>query len=97
MTKGNGKKIHSNHFDTIPIDEVPRGRKGKHHGFVFEIVGDLERLPAGSALRVPFSDFKGIRLANIRAALNRVTKSRNIDVNTSTDADALYIWRPKRP
>jgi len=95
MAKGTDKRTQS-HFDTIPLEEVPRGRKGKHHTFVFEIISDLERLPAGAALKVPFADFKGIRLANIRAALNRVTKARRIDVSTSTDSDALYIWRPKR-
>jgi hypothetical protein len=26
-----------------------------------------------------------------------VTKARKINVSTSTDTDALYIWRPKRP
>jgi len=94
MAKGNDKRVQTN-FDTIPIEDVPRGRKGKHHSFVFEIVSDLERLPAGSALKVPFAQFRGIRLANIRAALNRVTKARKIEVNTSTDTEALYIWRPK--
>ena len=96
MAKANGKKTNS-HFDTIRIEDVPKGRKGKHHTFVAQILNDLERLPAGSALKIPFSEFKGTRLANIRAALNRVTKSREIDVNTSTDTGALYVWRPKRP
>jgi hypothetical protein len=96
MAKSTDKKS-SSHFDTIRIEDVPKGRKGKHHTFVAQIVQDLERLPAGSALKIPFEDFRGIRLANIRAALNRVTKAREIDVNTSTDTDALYVWRPKRP
>lgn len=94
MSKGKDTKNHQRNFDTISVDDVPKGRKGKHHGFIAEIVSDLEGLQPGSALKIPFDEFKGTRLANIRAALNRVTRARNLEVNTSTDADALYIWRP---
>lgn len=93
MSMGNEKENHS-HVDTIRIEDVPKGRRGKHHNFVAHILGDLERLPTGSALKIPLTEFKGTRLANIRAALNRVTKARAIDVNTSADSESLYVWRP---
>lgn len=92
MAKGKESKSHLN-FGTISVDEVPKGRKGKHHLVIAEIVDDLGELPPGSALKVPFTEFKGVRLANIRAALNRATRSRKLDVNTSTDTEALYIWK----
>jgi hypothetical protein len=93
MSKGNNK---STNFDTIRVEEVPRGRKGKHHLFVGQIVDQLANLQAGSALKIPFNDFKDTRLANLRAALNRATRAKGIEVSTSTDSDALYVWRPSK-
>lgn len=93
MSKGNNKRTN---FDTIRVEEVPKGRKGKHHHFVGEIVDQLTALQAGSALKIPFSEFKDTRLANLRAALNRATRAKGIEVSTSTDSDALYIWRPTK-
>jgi len=93
MSKGNNKRTN---FDTIRVEEVPRGRKGKHHDFVGEIVEQLSALQGGSALKIPFNQFKDTRLANLRAALNRATRAKGIEVSTSTDSEALYVWRPKR-
>jgi hypothetical protein len=93
MSKGNNKRTN---FDTIRVEEVPRGRIGKHHSLVGQIVEQLSALQAGSALKIPFSDFKDTRLANLRAALNRATRVKGIEVSTSTDSEALYIWRPNK-
>lgn len=93
MAKAKEKR---SHFDTIRVDEVPKGRKGKHHDFVGEIVTQLTHLEPGSALKIPFTDFSGVRLANLRAALNRATRASGLEVNTSTDADSLYVWQPAK-
>lgn len=92
MSKGRERKTDSN-FDTISVTDVPKGRKGKHHTLIGAIVTDLEHLQPGTALKVPFTKFHGARLANVRAALNRVTRARDLDVNTSTDQEALYVWK----
>jgi hypothetical protein len=92
MSKTNGKSMH---FSTVPTDEVPQGRRGKHTKVVAEILNDLAHLPEGSALKVPLDGLPDDKLANLRSALNRATKQRKLRVATSTDQNFLYIWSRK--
>jgi hypothetical protein len=96
MIKTNDKPMH---FTTVPTDEVPQGRRGKHTKVVAEILNDLNRLPEGAALKVPLDGLPDAKIANLRSALNRATKQHRLQVATSTDHDFLYIWsrKPKRP
>lgn len=86
-------KVPPMNFKSILQEEVPKGRDGKHKKIVTELLEDLERLAHGSALKVPLSELPDSK-ENIRSALNRATRQKNIIVATSSDAQYLYIWKP---
>jgi hypothetical protein len=92
MIKSNEKPMH---FNTVPTEEVPQGRRGKHTKVVGEILNDLNRLPEGAALKVPLDGLGEAKIANLRSALNRATKQRRLQIATSTDQSFLYIWSRK--
>jgi hypothetical protein len=79
-------------FESILQLDVPKGRDGKHKKIVALLLSDIDQLPSGSALRVPLSELPDSK-DNIRAALNRATRQRGIDVATSSDENHLYIWK----
>jgi len=79
-------------FESVPQIEVPKGRDGKHKKIVTQLLNEIDQLPAGSALKVPLSALPDSK-ENIRAALNRATRQRGIEVATSSDENHLYIWR----
>jgi hypothetical protein len=79
-------------FDSILQMDVPKGRDGKHKKIVTQLLSDVEQLAAGSALRVPLSALPDTK-ENIRAALNRATRQRGIELATSSDENHLYIWK----
>ena len=82
-------------FEAVQQAEVPKGRDGKHKNIVNRLLTDLARLKHGTALKVPLSALPDTK-ENIRAALNRTTRQRGIEVATSSDADHLYIWNIER-
>jgi hypothetical protein len=79
-------------FESIQQHEVPKGREGKHKKIVAQLLSDIEQLASGSALKVPLSALPDTK-ENIRAALNRATRQRGIEVATSSDEDHLYVWK----
>ena len=79
-------------FESILQDDVPKGRDGKHKQIVLELLSNIDKLAVGSALKVPLSALPDTK-ENIRAALNRATRQRGIDVATSSDEEHLYIWK----
>lgn len=79
-------------FKSIKQVDVPKGRDGKHKLIVTQLLSDIEQLPAGRALRIPFSDLPDTK-ENIRSALNRATRQRDLEVSTSSDDEYLYIWK----
>jgi len=79
-------------FDSVLQLNVPKGRDGKHKKIVTVLLSDIDQLPIGSALKVPLSALPDSK-ENIRAALNRATRQRGIEVATSSDEDNLYIWK----
>ena len=84
------------HFTTVPIESVLRTRRGKHHEVIAHILADLGRLSHGTAIQVPLNTLKSTKLENLRAALNRATRSRNMMVSTSADEENLYVWMNAR-
>lgn len=82
-------------FKTISQADLPFGRKGKHNEIVHQLLDDLERLEEGQAIRIPLSELSSAK-ANIRSALNRATRQRNLTVLTSSDDKYFYVWKPKR-
>ncbi len=91
---GNGSDTH---YTAIKQSDVPRGRKGKHRKAVADILADLSKLHAQQAIKIPLSGLNGEKMQNLRSALNRVTREKNIPVVTSSDEKYLYVWRTAAP
>jgi hypothetical protein len=85
------KKTTHKRFATMFTADVPHGRNGKHKRAITEILGELENLPAGSALKIPLKDLHDSK-ENVRSALNRATRKASIEVATAADAEYLYVW-----
>src|ERR1700728_1079584 len=83
-------------FESILQLDVPKGRDGKHKKIVTQLLNDIDHLEPGSALKVPLSALPDTK-ENIRAALNRATRQKDIEVATSSDADFLYVWKVEQP
>jgi hypothetical protein len=79
-------------FESIRQNEVPKGRDGKHKRIVSQLLNDIDRLERGTALKVPLAALPDSK-ENIRAALNRATRQRGMEVATSSDAEYLYVWK----
>ena len=81
----------SSRFKSVPQTDVPKGRDGKHKQIITELLGDIELLSPGSALKIPLSELPDVK-ESIRAALNRATRQKGLDVATSSDAEYFYVW-----
>jgi hypothetical protein len=81
-------------FESILQLDVPKGRDGKHKQIVAQLLSDIDQLAVGSALKIPLSALPDSK-ENIRAALNRATRQRGIEVATSSDSEFLYVWKPE--
>jgi len=91
---GNGNGAH---YESVNRSDVPQGRKGKHRKTVADILADLGKLNFKQAVKIPLSSLNGEKMQNLRSALNRVTRERNIPVETSSDERYLYVWRADPP
>jgi hypothetical protein len=91
---GNGNGAH---YESVNRSDVPQGRQGKHRKAVADILADLSRLNARQAVKIPLSSLNGDKMQNLRSALNRVTREKNIPVETSSDEKYLYVWRADPP
>jgi len=92
-----GRDGNDTHYAALNRSDVPQGRKGKHRKAVADILGDLSKLNARQAIKIPLSGLNGEKMQNLRSALNRVTRERNIPVETSSDEKYLYVWRADPP
>jgi len=81
-------------FGRISQVDLPQGRNGKHKNIVVRLLAELEHLPAGEALKIPFSDLPDSK-ENIRSALNRATTKLGLVVSTSSDEEHFYLWKPE--
>ncbi len=91
--KGKGR-IGADLYDSISQDDLPFGRKGKHHKIIARILRELEGLDRDRALRIPLDELPDTK-ANIRSALNRAAKLKGISMATSSDDNYLFIWVPE--
>jgi len=79
------------HYKTMLQADVPKGRNGKHKKIVTHILGELDRLEAGSALKIPLGDL-GDTKENIRSAVNRASRKAKRTVATAADSEHLFLW-----
>lgn len=80
-------------FESVLQADVPKGREGKHRLIVEQLLNDIGQLEEGSALKVPLSALPDSK-ENIRSALSRATRQREIEIATASDEDFLYVWKP---
>jgi hypothetical protein len=62
---------------------------------VTAILADVEGLAAGEAVKVPLTALNDTK-ENVRAALSRESKKRDLPIATAADAEFLYVWRESR-
>lgn len=79
-------------FQSILQADVPKGRDGKHKQIILQLLDNIEQLRNGSALKIPLADLPDTK-ENIRSALSRATRQKNLDVATASDNEFLYVWR----
>lgn len=79
------------HFPRVSLVEVNR-REGKHRRIVDDILSDLAKLDEYSAIQIDLAR-AGTGKANLRAALHRAAKKRNIALATTSDQRNLYVFR----
>jgi hypothetical protein len=96
MSTNTDSKPGPSSFESILQQEVPKGRDGKHKKIITRLLNDIEHLETGSALKVPLNELPDTK-ENIRAALNRATRQRELEIATSSDADFLYVWKVEHP
>ncbi len=82
-------------FESVLQVDVPKGRDGKHKQIVELLLNDIRQLQKGSALKIPLSALPDTK-ENIRAALSRASRQKEIDIATSSDDQFLYVWKPEQ-
>jgi DNA helicase TIP49 (TBP-interacting protein) len=82
-------------FGTMAQVDVPQGRNGKHKEIVLRVLSDLEKVPAGTALKIPLAELAESK-EKVRSALNRAIHKTRRDVATASDEEYLYVWNKAR-
>jgi len=82
-------------YRQVRVDDLSKGRRGKHHDLVVGIFQELEDLPPDSAMKIPFADVGGIGLANLRSAVHRASVSRGLQIGTLADEKHFYVWKKR--
>jgi hypothetical protein len=60
--------------------------------FISERPSDLSKPTARQAVKIPLSSLNGEKMQNLREALKRVTREKNVFGQTSSDGKYLYVW-----
>jgi hypothetical protein len=81
-------------FQSILQADVPKGRDGKHKQIITQLLAAIDQLRDGTALKVPLAELPDTK-ENIRSALSRATRQRDMDVATSSDENFLYVWKSR--
>jgi hypothetical protein len=82
-------------FQSISQADVPKGRDGKHKQIILQLLEGIDQLHNGSALKVPLAELPDSK-ENIRSALSRAARQKEIDIATSSDENFLYVWKNHR-
>jgi hypothetical protein len=92
VNKKKGSQASAPHFPRIPLAEANR-RAGKHHEIVSDILSDLAKLDASSAIKINLAAV-GKEKGALRAALLRESHKRKVPLATSSDGKHMYVFRP---
>ncbi|WP_035350769.1 hypothetical protein [Edaphobacter aggregans] len=79
-------------FESILQAHVPKGREGKHKKIITQLLSDIGHLPEGSALKIPLVELPDSK-ENIRSALSRAGRQKNLDLATSSNEHHLFVWK----
>ena len=82
-------------FKSVLQTDVPKGRDGKHKQIISRLLDEIGQLSEGSALKVPLSELPDTK-ENIRSALSRAARQKEIDLATSSDDEFLYVWKTEK-
>ena len=81
-------------YRRVEVSGLRKGRRGKHHALMQDILRELDVLSAGSAMEIPLSD-AGIGLTNLRSAVHRAANARGLKIGTLADEKNFYVWKSK--
>lgn len=79
-------------FQSILQADVPKGRDGKHKEIISQLLSDIAQLSEGAALKIPLSELPDTK-ENIRSALSRAARQKNLDIATSSNDEFLFVWK----
>jgi hypothetical protein len=82
-------------FESVLQVDVPKGRDGKHKNIVTRLLGDIDKLDDGAALKIPLAQLPDTK-ENIRSALSRAARQANINLSTSSNDEFLYVWKTQK-
>jgi hypothetical protein len=79
-------------YRSVKVDDLSKGRRGKHHDLMGGILSELKTLKEGLALEIPLSNVGGVEMANLRSAIHRAAVADNLNIQTQADEKNLYVW-----
>src|SRR5262245_57989126 len=80
-------------YETMQVADLRIGRRGKHYTLVSGILQQLENLAHGSALIIPLDSIGEMSVADLRSAVTRATRARQISIKTYSDEKNFFIWK----
>src|SRR5258708_2422468 len=83
-------------YRQLPVTDLDRRRRGKHHDLVEGILDELKGAPVGSPLEIPLDDVGGIGLANLRSAVHRAATLMGMSIETLADDKNFYVWQSEK-
>jgi hypothetical protein len=84
-------------YDSVAVDSLPSGRRGKHRDLTAGIVRELKAAKEGRALVIPWESVGDVELANLRSAVHRAASADNLEIETQADERNFYVWLRKAP
>jgi len=60
------------------------------------VLSEIEHLKPGMALKIPLSELPDSK-ENIRSALSRAARHKEIAIATSSNDEFLYVWKTDKP
>jgi hypothetical protein len=79
-------------FESVLQVDVPKGRNGKHKQIITQLLANIAKLSAGTALKIPLFHLPDTK-ENIRSALSRAARIAKINLATSSNEEFLYVWK----